>query len=404
MTSPGGHPDVVVVGGGIVGAACGYYLAREGLSVQLLERSFPASGSSGACEGNLLLWDKELTRELPLGQRSFQLWRELTQELEIDFEYQPKGSLMVAERDEALEAVDRKLRDLEAAGVPGLRLDARQLHAEEPALAPDIPGGALFPEDGQVEPRYATAALLEGGRRHGLVVRLDNPVRRIVLDGGGRVEAVETERERVPTAAVVVAAGVWTREVAATAGLEVEVYPRKGQIVVLERAPHLFRRKLMEAGYTVAVESGSAALQVAMVAESSKSGTLLLGSSRELVGYDRGVDLRVAAAIAARAIRFFPALAGLRSIRNYAGLRPFSPDHLPLIGPLSGAEGFYVATGHEGAGIGLAPATGRLISQWVTGKPLDFPADWFSPNRFKKGEAPPEKKPRARRRAARPAT
>ncbi len=399
MICPGGHPDVVVVGGGIIGAACGYYLAREGLTVQLLERSFLASGSSGACEGNLLLWDKELTRELPLGQHSFRLWSELAQELEIDFEYDPKGSLMVAEGEEALAAVDRKVRDLAAAGVPGRRLDARQLHAEEPALANDIPGGALFPEDGQVEPRYATAALAEGGRRHGLVVRQDTPVRRVVLGPGGRVEAVETDRERIPTGAVVVAAGVWTREIAAGAGLEVQVSPRKGQIVVVEKAPHLFRRKLMEAAYTSAVESGSAALQVAMVAESTRSGTLLLGSSRELVGYDRSVDLRVAAAITARAIRFFPTLAGLRSIRNYAGLRPFSPDHLPLIGPLSGAEGFYVATGHEGAGIGLAPATGRLIAQWVTGKPLDFPAGWFSPDRFRHEEAP-EKKPRPRRRAA----
>jgi len=400
MSCSVGHPDVVVVGGGIVGAACGYYLAREGLSVQLLERSFPASGTSGACEGNLLLWDKEPTRELPLGQRSLELWRELVQELEIDFEYQPKGSLMVAEGEDALEAVDRKVRELAAAGVEGRRLDARELRAEEPALAEDIPGGALFPGDGQVEPRYATVALIEGGRRHGLVPRLGTTVRRLALDGAGRVQAVETDRGRIETRHVVLAAGVWTRDLAATAGLEVEVYPRKGQIVVVERAPALFHRKLMEAAYTSAVESSSAALQVAMVAESTRSGTLLLGSSRQLVGYDRTADPRVSAAIAARAIRFFPSLAGLRSIRTYAGLRPFSPDHLPLIGPIPGTEGLYVATGHEGAGIGLAPATGRLIAQWVTGQPLDFPADWFSPGRFgKQPGATPEKKPRARRRA-----
>jgi glycine/D-amino acid oxidase-like deaminating enzyme len=101
------------------------------------------------------------------------------------------------------------------------------------------------------------------------------------------------------------------------------------------------------------------------------------------VGFDRSVSVQVAAAIAARAIRFFPALAGLRCIRTYAGLRPFSPDHRPMIGPVAGAEGVYVATGHEGAGICLAPATGRLIAQWVTGEPLDFPAEWFRPDRFR---------------------
>ncbi|MHB1162737.1 MAG: NAD(P)/FAD-dependent oxidoreductase, partial [Chloroflexota bacterium] len=253
MICPGRHPDVVVVGGGIIGAACGYYLAREGLSVQLLERSFLSSGSSGACEGNLLLWDKELTRELPLGRRSFQLWRELVQELEIDFEFDPKGSVMLAENQAGVAAMARKVQELAAAGVPGHLLDPRQLRDEEPALAEDLAGGALFPEDAQLEPRYATAALAEGGRRHGLLVRQDTPVRRIVLGQDGRVEAVETDRERISTGAVVVAAGVWTREIAATAGVDIPVHPRKGQIVVVEKAPYLFRRKLMEAGYTSAV-------------------------------------------------------------------------------------------------------------------------------------------------------
>ncbi|HTU02332.1 MAG TPA: FAD-binding oxidoreductase, partial [Candidatus Sulfotelmatobacter sp.] len=246
----------------------------------------------------------------------------------------------------------------------------------------DLPGGALFPADGQVEPRFATAALIAAGRRHGLAVHVGSRVERILRNAAGRVEAVETATDRIATGAVVVAAGVWTREVAASAGLDVPVHPRKGQIVVVERAPGLFRRKLSEAGYAGAVESSAANLQVAMVAESTRAGPLLLGSSRELVGFDRQVSLRVAAAITARALRFFPGLAGLRCIRNYAGLRPFSPDHVPLIGPMAGADGFYVATGHEGAGIGLAPATGRLIAQWVTGQSLDFPADWFRPDRF----------------------
>ncbi|HEX2987068.1 MAG TPA: FAD-dependent oxidoreductase [Chloroflexota bacterium] len=223
MSGSARFPDVVVIGGGIIGAACGYYLAREGVSVYLLERSSLASGSSGACEGNLLAWDKELTRELPLGRRSFQLWRELVDELEVDFEYQPKGSVMVAEDEQSLAAVEQKVRDLAAAGVPGRMLDPKQLHEEEPALAGDLVGGALFPEDGQVEPRYATAAMVEGGRRHGMVVRQDCPVRHIALSPEGRVEAVETVSGRIPTAAVVVAAGVWSRDIVATAGLDVPV-------------------------------------------------------------------------------------------------------------------------------------------------------------------------------------
>ncbi len=354
----------------------------EGLSVQLLERFSLASGTSRACEGNLLLWDKELTRELPLGKRSLELWRDLAQELDFDFEYDVKGGLMVADNEQALAATRRKVEEMAAAGVPCRMLDEAEIHEVEPALAGDLAGVAIFPQDTQVEPRRATVALVKGAQRLGLSLRLDTAVRRVVLDGRGRVEAVETSTERIPTGKVVVAAGVWTAEVAKTAALDVPVHPRKGQIVVTDRTPVTVRHKLMEAGYTGTVESGAADLQVAMVAESTRSGNLLLGSSRELVGFDRSVGLGAIKGIVDRAIRFFPALAGIRCIRTYAGLRPFSPDHLPLIGPVDGTEGFYVATGHEGAGIGLAPATGRLIAQWVTKQPLDFPADWFAPSRF----------------------
>ena len=377
--------DVVVIGGGIVGGACSYYLARAGLAVALIEREFPAARTSGACEGNILLWDKEPTKELPLGVRSLALWRELAQELELDFEYERKGSIMVAEDEAGLAAMRRKVDELAQAGVHGSLLGRQELHAEEPALAPDLPGGALFPDDGQVEPRYATNALVDGARRQGVRVLTGTAVQRVVLGANGRVEGVETAAGRIPAGAMVLAAGVWCPEIAATAGVEVPVHPRKGQIVVVERAPSLVHRKLMEAGYVATVESSAAALQVAMVAESTRAGSLLLGSSRELVGFDRCVSLAAIAAIAARGIRFFPALAGCRCIRTYAGLRPFSPDHLPLIGPIAGTEGFYVATGHEGSGIALAPATGRLITQWLTGQALDFPAAWFRPDRFPGG-------------------
>jgi len=385
MVGPGGPVDVAVIGGGIVGAACSYYLAQAGLHVTLIEQEFPAARTSGACEGNILLWDKEVSRELPLAARSLALWKELVRALDVDFEYHRKGSIMVAENAAGLAALQRKLADLAAVGVAGTFLGERELHAEEPALAPDLPGGALFPDDGQVDPRYATNALVEGARRLGLQVQAGTVVRRLIL-GQGRIEAVETSTGRIPAKAVVLAAGVWSREIAAAAGVDLPVHPRKGQIVVVGRAPTVVHRKLMEAGYVATVESSAAALQVAMVAESTRAGTLLLGSSRELVGFDRQVSPATVAAIAERALRFLPGLSSARCIRTYAGLRPFSPDHLPVIGPVTAVDGLYVATGHEGSGICLAPATGRLIAQWITGQALDFPAAWFGPDRFQGGQ------------------
>jgi glycine/D-amino acid oxidase-like deaminating enzyme len=150
-------------------------------------------------------------------------------------------------------------------------------------------------------------------------------------------------------------------------GLDLPVRPRKGHVLVMSKVPGLIHHPLLEGGYVTTVQTSTEGLQTALAAELTASDTLLLGSSREFGGYDRTVSLDVIQAIAGRAVRFLPSLAGKGVIRSYAGLRPWSPDHLPLIGPASGVPGFYLATGHEGAGICLAPITGHLIAGWVTG-------------------------------------
>src|SRR3954471_4749140 len=123
--SPGA--DVVVVGGGVVGAACAYALAGAGARVRLCERAFVASGSSGACEGNVLAWDKELERELPLALRSAELWQQLAHELPDGFEYDRKGSVVVAETEAELRAAADRARLLSGLGVPSHVLDADAL-------------------------------------------------------------------------------------------------------------------------------------------------------------------------------------------------------------------------------------------------------------------------------------
>ncbi|MDA0165521.1 FAD-dependent oxidoreductase [Solirubrobacter ginsenosidimutans] len=377
----GRSPDVVVVGAGVVGASCAYYLAAAGVSVRLYDRSYVASGSSGSCEGNVLAWDKELERELPLALRSGDLWQGLSAELD-DFEYDRKGSIVVAETEAELLACAERNRVLAGLGVEGEVLDADALRREEPYAAHDLPGGVLYPADAQLEPRLATAALVRGAVRLGAELVTDVTVKAILRGADGRATGVETSSGRVGADMVVIAAGVWTPKLLETAGLTVPVTPRKGQIVVLERSPVVFRRKLSEAGYVAAVEADDAALQIAMVVESTPSGTALLGSSRQHVGFDREVELGVAGAIARRAARFFPVLNDARALRVYAGLRPLTPDHVPIIGPFAEAPNICVATGHEGAGIGLAPATGELVALWHTGAPSPVPIEWFSPDRF----------------------
>src|SRR5438552_12166949 len=157
--------DLVVIGAGIVGAACAHELARAGARVRIVERGFPASGASGACEGNLLLWDKAPGAELELGKLSFRCWDALRDELEMDFEFDRKGSIMVCEREVDLAAAHSTVAWLGGEGVRCRVLDGRELRELEPNLADDLAGGAPLPDDVQVDARLATEPL--GGAARG---------------------------------------------------------------------------------------------------------------------------------------------------------------------------------------------------------------------------------------------
>lgn len=359
--------DVVVIGGGIVGAACAYYLTAAGLDVHLVERDFPASGTSRACDSLILLWDKVPGPELELGQASAALWTELAKTLDFDFEYARSGTVLLAENGEAMAAGQAKAETMNGAGVRAEVLDSTGLRSLEPNLASDLAGGVFFPDDAQIDARRATLALILAARQRGLTLYPNAEVTAIRQAPGGRISSVVTASGEIATGSVVCAAGVWSNRVAQFVGIELPVRPRKGHILVTAKVPGLIQHPLLEGGYVSTVQSAGEELQAALVAELTASGTLLLGSSREFTGFDRSVSLPVVQAIAGRAVRFLPALAGKRVIRSYAGLRPWSPDHLPLIGPVESVPGFYVATGHEGAGICLAPITGQLIAAWITG-------------------------------------
>jgi glycine/D-amino acid oxidase-like deaminating enzyme len=376
--------DVVVIGGGIVGAACAYYLCASGLEVHLVERRFPASGTSRACDGLILLWDKTPGAELALGQASAALWTELTESLDADFEYARNGTILLAEGDEGLVAGGSKAEAMRAVGVRAEVLDRSGLRSLEPNLAPNLAGGVFFPDDAQLDARRATLALLSAAQQEGLTLHANAEVIAIrrTTSGNRRVSGVVTGAGEIATSTIVCAAGVWSNDVARLAGIELPIRPRKGHILVTARVPGLIRHPLLEGGYVSTVQSAAEDLQVALVAEMTASGTLLLGSSRQFAGFDRSVSLAVLQAIATRAVRFLPSLAKVGVIRSYAGLRPWSPDHLPLIGPLAAIPGFYLATGHEGAGIGLAPITGRLIGDWILGADLPPVAAQVCPDRF----------------------
>lgn len=377
------NPDVVVIGGGIVGCSCAYYLARAGMNVRLLEKGPLGAGASKAGMFHVVTWE-EPDIHLRLASASKKLYQTLAGELPMDIEFRITGSIAVLETIEAFEGFQETARRLREKGVECDLLDQTGLAEMEPNLAPDLAGGAHFPADGEVNPLYATWALAEAAQDHGAVIDRFTEVTDIEVGRDERtVETVQTASERIPTKYVVNAAGAWSGKIGEMVGLEIPVTPRKGHLVVTVPVPDdfLYCKILLSASYMDSLEEG---IDVAVAAnvQQARNGNLLLGSSRQFVGFDRTVEPQVISLMVSRCIDLLPSLEGVDAIRTWSGLRPYTPDLLPIIGPVAELEGFYMASGHEGIGITEGPITGKLISQMLTGEDLDVPIDGLSLSRF----------------------
>ncbi|MET9641497.1 FAD-dependent oxidoreductase [Streptomyces virginiae] len=373
--------DAVILGAGVVGAACAYYAARAGLSVAVVDSGPVAGGTTGAGEGNLLVSDKEAGPELDLALLSTRLWTELAAVLPREVEYEPKGGLVVAPDEATVKALRNFAEGQRAAGVDAVEVPANALHDLEPHLAPGLAGGFHYPQDAQVQPAQAAARLLAAS---GAEVHLGEEVTQVLLDRGA-VRGVRTPRRELLAPAVVNAAGTWGGHIAELAGTSLPVLPRRGFVLVTEPLPRVVRHKVYAADYIADVASGSAALQSSAVVEGTPAGPVLIGATRERVGFDRSLSTQALRRLASQAAALFPVLAGVRVLRTYHGFRPYLPDHLPAIGPDPRRPGLLHACGHEGAGIGLAPATGLLIAAALTGAEPALPVHPFRPDRFGSG-------------------
>ncbi len=399
---PAGGYDVAVVGAGVIGAACALACAQRGLSVVVLERGAVAGGTTGAGEGNLLVSDRPPGPLLDLALLSNRRWAALAAELADrygGFELEHKGGLVLAGTAAELAALQATAAGQAGAGVEVEHVGPDRLAEWEPQLRPGLAGGMAYRQDMQLQPARAAAVLLAAARDAGARVLTRTPLVGVQTRPDGSLAAVRTPAGPIPAAALVDAAGAWAGEVAALAStpagtpVPVPVQPRRGFVLVTEPLPPMIRHKVYAFGYLDDVASGGAGLRYSPVVEGTPSGTVLIGATRELVGFDRRIDGRAVQALAAGAIELFPVLAEVRAIRVYPGFRPFSPDHLPIIGPDPRLPWFVHAHGHEGAGIGLAPATGSLVSQILAGDEPAVDLRPFRPQRFTDDTAP-DREPR----------
>lgn len=363
---------VVIIGAGIVGAASAMYAARAGLEVVILDRGPIGSGTTSRGEGNILVSDKAPGPELDLALASRRLWTDLGQRLDGDgIELDAKGGIVVASSPDALRVLHEFALDQRAAGVRADETDPAGLAELEPQLSTSLPGGVYYPQDMQVQPVLAAHAFIADAIAHGArmvrdelagaELRADGSLRAISCASGIRIEAD----------AAVNAAGTWGGQVAQRLGGPIEVLPRRGFVLVTGPLPPTVRHKVYSADYVSNVASSDMGLETSCVVESTRGGTVLIGASRERVGFDGTMQPHVVAALARQAIAIFPTLRTAKLMRVYRGFRPYCPDHLPVVGPDPRVRGVLHACGHEGAGIGLAPATGALIAAHLTGQPVD---------------------------------
>ena len=374
-------PDAIVIGAGIVGASSALSLTNAGLRVLVIDRGAVSSGTTGAGEGNILVSDKDPGPELTLALRSRDLWFEMQEDVGDSFKLEAKGGVVVARNDDG--PLIKLASEQSQHGVVTQKLDHGSLHQLEPYLNPDLHSGIFYPQDAQCQPMLAAAHVIRTVVSRGGAFISQAKVTRVIVENS-RVAGVETSQGIFRAPIVVNATGTWAGEIATMAGSHLPIAPRKGFILVTEPTRKYVFHKVYDSDYVSNVASSDADLQTSTVVEGTRSGTILIGASRERIGFDGSMNYEILRRLAAQATSLFPILRDVQLLRAYRGFRPYAPDHLPVIGEDGKVGGLWHSAGHEGAGIGLAPGSAALITDAILGKESFMDCSPFSPRRFAK--------------------
>ncbi|MBX9584550.1 MAG: FAD-dependent oxidoreductase [Gemmataceae bacterium] len=397
-------PDVVVVGGGVIGCAVAYYAAKRGLRVTLVDQPRRGRATSASAGGLWPLGESvglgcgviyykamaglgalpdgvhgpgQLPRSfLDFAVRSNEMFPALAGELRaetgLDVEYEPT-SLLFLMYDEGDVSFARPLwehcpcgRDLTEWLTPD------EVARAEPAVTPEVRGALRFHGDNQVNPYRLADAFRAAARALGAAILTHTEVTGLKV-ASNRVTAVETEAGVIPCGYVVNAAGAWAPEVGRMAGLDIPVRPVRGQIVGTETLPKVLSACLSTTDCYLAQKG---------------HGEVIIGSTTEEVGFDAGVTPAALKTLAAGAVRAVPFLANVRVKRTWSGLRPGTPDELPILGPVEGLGGYLSACGHFRTGILNAPLTGLLTADLIVGDRPSFPVEPFLLSRFTRERSP----------------
>jgi len=368
----GAAPDLAVVGGGVIGCAVAYYAARAGARVVVLERDAIGAEASSAAAGMLapLAENAQPGPALDLALASLDRYAPLAEALRaesgIDVELQTAGLLRLALDDAEAEQFRAAVDWQAARGLAVRWLDAAAARAREPLVTPDLRGAVYSEAEHQLNPARLVQALARAAAARGAVIRVGTPVVGLQRQGE-RVVGVRLADGDLPAGHVVLAIGAWAAVGGDWLGLPLPIVPVRGQMVAVRPLGPLPRYTLYgHRGYLVP----------------KADGTVHVGATVEQAGFDRRVTAAGVSTLLALLPALAPALAEATFVRAWAGLRPGTPDHRPLLGPVPGLAGVSLAAGHYRNGILLAPITGELVAQAALGLPTSLPLGPFEVARF----------------------
>ncbi len=372
------NSDIAIIGGGVIGCSVAYYLAKQGASVTIIERAAVGSGASSVNSGVISMATKKPGLALDLAMASQRLYPALAADLGMDVEYLVLGNLIVAENETEAGFIEALAKEQQAAGVNAAIVSAQRCRELNGLLEGRVLSGMYCPTDAQVDPFKVTRAYACAAENLGARIVSSTEVQGIET-AHGRVSQVMTSRGAVRANWIINAAGAYASQIGAMVGVTHDVKPRRGQCVILEATEDVPAVRVSSAGQLLAKHGGAPAgggLQVPLGYTSRPvSGTVMLGSTNEFVGYDTRTTREGVAGICRSAVNLMPQLSRFNAIRAWAGLRPYSATG-PLLGDGGGIAGYAVATGHGGDGVALAPISGLYMAEYIAsdGQHNDLPA------------------------------
>ena len=384
--------DVIIIGGGIIGSSVAWQLARRKKKVLVIERKDVCSGSAGATDGVVGYHTKKPGLQLDLAVQSIEMFRTLNRDLETNVEYGfEAGGMQPVEDKDQWDMLASMAAEQRKSGVDIRMITAEEACSIEPNLNPDIYGALWSPTGGKVNPLAMTFGFARAAKRLGAVYLTETEVTHILTEGG-RAVGVNTSAGEFRADCIVDAAGAWAGKVAALAGIDLPIRPRKGQLLITEPIGPFLRATVQCAMYNVIKfrpetikDPAVLKLGSSLSIEQQESGGLIIGGTREFADFEEENTFEAVETMIKRAVRFFPALKDVSIIRCFSGFRPYTPDGLSMMGEVRTLPGFYMAAGHEGDGIALSPITGRLMAELITDGKTSYDITPFSPNRFLKG-------------------